>query len=249
MVGKQDRWESGQNTSPRPYNIGVLKKACGLDRMPQKWALRGGGKGRRRSDKSCVHRTERKERAMIGKNMAWGCFACLLILSASALPPSAAETAEDSKAASDPAAAVKTITAQEFTFQHRIDGDNLVASVSCPTAGWVAVGFNPTTFMSGARLIMGCVKDGQPVIEQDYGTGWFSHREVSSLGGKNSIVAADCKSENGVVTLSFTTPLESGGAKDTAIVLGKPTRLIFATGKGTDFKEKHVSNAKTKVVF
>ena len=141
------------------------------------------------------------------------------------------------------------VKSDKFTFSYKVDGNYLVAQVSYPTTGWVAVGFHPQKFMKGANLILGTRINNRAVLSDDYGTEWFSHKPDTSIGGKYNITHGDCTIVNGLMTVSFTIPLNSGDDKDGIIERGKPTKIIFASGKKNDLKTKHNVISKTTILF
>lgn len=141
------------------------------------------------------------------------------------------------------------VKSDSFVFSYRISEKNLVAKVSYPTTGWVAIGFNPGKVMKGANIIMGTRINNVAVLSDEYGTGWFSHKPDTTIGGKNNISSGDCVIDNGVMTILFTIPLNSGDDKDGSIERGKPTKIMFAAGKKNDLKSKHTVVSKTTVTF
>lgn len=142
-----------------------------------------------------------------------------------------------------------TVTAKKFSFSYRTDEGNLVAKVSCPTKGWVAVGFNPSKKMKGANFIIGCYDNGKQIVADHFGISAVRHKADTLLGGKNDIVESSCTEKNDITTLSFTIPLDSGDEKDCKLIPGEKTKVIFAAGKKDNFKSKHFTIAKTTVVF
>jgi hypothetical protein len=155
----------------------------------------------------------------------------------------------DSLAAKSQDTTLKTVTAGKYTMTYQVDGKNLVATVSCQTKGWVAVGFGPKNVMQDANFIIGTVINGKAVVTDEFGDGMFSHRPDTALGGKNDIIAGDCKQANGVTTLSFTIPLDSGDPKDVALVPGQKVKVIFSTGETNDTGKKHKTTAKTVITL
>jgi hypothetical protein len=145
--------------------------------------------------------------------------------------------------------AEKTIQVKDFTFVYKVDGPNLVASVSCPTSGWVAVGFNPSKIMKDANLIMGYADPEGPVIVDQFGSDTYKHQPDTSIGGRNDIIDANCVEENGMTTLSFTIPLSSGDSKDVVLQKNSKTKVIFAAGKEKDLKKKHYKTARTEIIL
>ncbi|MDD5672914.1 MAG: DOMON domain-containing protein [Chitinivibrionales bacterium] len=155
--------------------------------------------------------------------------------------------------APSPAAAatndMKTIMVKGFTFSYKVENQNLVARVSCATAGWIGVGFNPKFFMKGANLIIGYADGANGVLRDDYANGMFKHDADTALGGKNDIIAGSCIESNGVATLSFTIPLNSGDSKDVVLEPGKKVKLVFATCKEKNLKTKHNKKVETEIVL
>jgi hypothetical protein len=142
-----------------------------------------------------------------------------------------------------------TVKEGKFVFSYKIDGPDLVAEVSYPGAGWVAVGFNPTSMMKGANFIIGALVDGKSVVSDEFGDTKYSHKPDTALGGKNSIIKSKCWVDKGVLTVSFTIPLNSGDDKDVVLEKGKKVKLIFAEGKKPDFRSIHSVIGKTTIML
>jgi hypothetical protein len=145
--------------------------------------------------------------------------------------------------------AMKTVTSGKFIFSYKVDGQKLVAKLTCPSTGWVAVGFNPKSVMKGAGFIIGAVVDGKPVISEEFGTGMFEHKPIAGLGGKNVLVAGDCTLENETATLSFTMPLSTKDGMHPDLAAGKKVRLIFATGGSGDMTKKHKTKGSKTITL
>jgi hypothetical protein len=148
-----------------------------------------------------------------------------------------------------PAAAPKTVTAGKFTMTYTIEGTNLVASVTAPVTGWIAVGFNPSKMMKDANINIGYADGATSVVQDQFGSGMFSHKPDSALGGKNDLTSASCIEKDGTTTLSFTIPLDSGDKNDTKLVPGQKVKLIFAASTKDDISKKHSITGKTETTL
>jgi hypothetical protein len=141
------------------------------------------------------------------------------------------------------------VKANKFLFSYKVDGENFVARVTYPTAGWVAVGFNPTKMMKGANFIIGSVVNGKTVISDEFGDSEDSHAPDTVHGGKYNVVNGSVTTDKGTTTMSFTIPLKSGDDKDAVLEKGKPIKLIFAAGKKPDQGTQHNALAKATITL
>jgi hypothetical protein len=149
------------------------------------------------------------------------------------------DTASAGNPAIQPAGGFSETKSGKFAFAYKVDGNSLVARISYPTSGWVAVGFNPVKAMKGANFIIGCVADGKPVVSDEFGLTESSHARDSAYGGKDDIVNGSVITDNGTTTMSFSIPLNSGDSRDVVLEKGKQVKVIFAAGKKPDIATEH----------
>jgi hypothetical protein len=122
----------------------------------------------------------------------------------------------------------------------RIDGDLIHVKLSAKTTGWVAIGFEPEKAMQGANIIIGAVKNGKVRIEDHYGDRKRGHSKDEKLGGENHVLNPQGMEEDGVTSISFSLPLDTGDKWDKAIDPSKAGRIMLAYGRGRDsFKAGH----------
>lgn len=121
-----------------------------------------------------------------------------------------------------------------------VDGDQLGVKMSAPTTGWVAVGFNPSSKMKDADIIIGYVKKGTVTVKDEFGTAATQHKSDSSVGGTENVTVIGGTEEAGVTSIEFSIPLKSGDAKDSALDPNGDTVVIVAYGPERDsFRTKH----------
>jgi hypothetical protein len=140
-----------------------------------------------------------------------------------------------------------SVAVKDFVFEYRIDGGNLVGKLTYPTTGWVAVGFKPTKKMQGANIIIGSADGKESTVADHFGTGPVSHKPDDQIGGSNNLIEASCSESDGVTTMWFTIPLDSGDEKDVKLVKGETIKVIFAAGKKDGFGLKHVKTAGKEI--
>jgi hypothetical protein len=133
-----------------------------------------------------------------------------------------------------------TLEVKNMQFDWTIEGDQIHVRLSAKTTGWVGIGFDPEKAMSGANIIIGAVKDGKFKVEDHYGDRKRGHSNDEKLGGKNDLINPAGKEEDGVTTISFTLPLDTGDKYDKPIDPKAMTKVMLAYGAGKDsFKTRH----------
>lgn len=139
----------------------------------------------------------------------------------------------------------QTYTVDGYTFEWLVEDSlsSLRIKVTAPTTGWVAVGFDPTSFMNEANLIIGYVDGETTAMRDDYGTGAVTHDSDTSLGGTDDVeIILGMESEaNELTVLEFRIPLNSGDQYDKALVEGNTYQVIFAYGysHADDYTTQH----------
>lgn len=136
-----------------------------------------------------------------------------------------------------------TIEGYSFTWQQDPEStDSLLITVTAPTTGWIAVGFEPSSFMEGANLIIGYVQSNSPSIRDDYGTGQVTHDSDLNLGGSSDVRIISGSQSAGETSLTFKIPYDSGDLYDKTLVEGNDYTFIFAYGAddADDFTSTHV---------
>ena len=160
-----------------------------------------------------------------------------------------ADAPKDSTPGNPGPASLKTVTAGKFVLSYKIDSSKLVAMVSYPDSGWVAVGFGAKSVMKNAHIIMGDIINGKPVVIESYGTGMFSHKPLNEIKGTATLIAGDCVYAHKETTLSFTIPLDNKGNKFAPLAPGQQIKVIFAHAQGADLTKKHSDKTSAKITL
>ncbi|MBI4833327.1 MAG: DOMON domain-containing protein [Planctomycetes bacterium] len=134
-------------------------------------------------------------------------------------------------------AAVGQVTAAGVTMKWSVVGTDLSVTLSAQTAGWVAVGFNPTNRHQGANIIIGYVSGGVAFIEDNFGNGPTTH----VTDGIQNVTEKTGTEAGGITEISFKIPLNSGDAQDQPLVVGTNCTIILAYGPADNFTTQHTS--------
>lgn len=129
---------------------------------------------------------------------------------------------------------------KDMSFAWTVEGENLAVKLVAETEGWVGIGFNPVEKMAGANFILGYVKKGEAKIVDEFGHDDNKHKSDTKLGGASDVTLVGGTEVDGVTTIEFTIPLESGDKNDTKIDVKGETTVLLGYGAGRDsFRSKH----------
>lgn len=121
------------------------------------------------------------------------------------------------------------------------DDKNAYISIKAKTSGWVAVGFNPTSRMENADMIIGSVQDGNVTVIDQFSTGIYGpHSPDIELGGTDDIIEFGGREEGGFTIIEFSRPLDTGDQYDNVLARGK-VEIIWSYGANDDIERQHIT--------
>ncbi len=200
---------------------------------------------------------------MVLASTAAGCQASSQPESKSTLPPSLPAPAVSTQPEGQPAVTENVTWAADGVFkpgeysQSKSFGDfelswstddlYLYMGMKAKTAGWVAVGFDPSSQMKDADIVQGFIKDGVLSIADQYSTGQFGpHPADTQQGGTDDILAAAGGSDGGFTTIEFKRRLDTGDKFDKQLGKGAH-KIIWAYGSDLQFTLKHTARGSGEI--
>ncbi len=109
------------------------------------------------------------------------------------------------------------------------DGTRLYMGLWGQTTGFVAIGFEPTSAMKDADMVLGYISGGQAVVLDQFATGTFGpHPSDTGLGGTYDILASGGSESGGVTVIEFSRNLNTGDRFDKVLVPGTTVRIIWS---------------------
>ena len=137
-----------------------------------------------------------------------------------------------------------TDEASKLTLRWSIVGDRLLAAVSTPDTGWVAVAFGGAgPLMYGADIAIGWVDAHGAHVEDHYANTPTSHVADTTIGGHSDILASAGAQTAEGTTIEFERPLAAHDSTDQAIVAGQ-TKVMIASADADDPMAYHISGHK-----
>jgi len=126
----------------------------------------------------------------------------------------------------------QSVTVADVTLEYRVmqDDVNLECKLTGETTGWMAVGFNPTSVMRNANIIITYVTTTETQIRDDWGTSNTSHASDVSMGGSSDVTLISGSEAAGMSMVHFSIPLDSEDQYDQALMIGETYPIILARG-------------------
>ncbi len=142
------------------------------------------------------------------------------------------------------------IKAKKMKLFWTLEKDQIHIKIAAKTTSWVSIGFDPEEAMKGANIIIGAVKNGAVKVEDHYGNRKRGHANDKKLGGENHVLNPSGTEIDGITTITFTLPLDTGDEYDKPISTTGTNQVILAYGKGKDsFKTFHPFKAVYEINF
>jgi len=119
-----------------------------------------------------------------------------------------------------------------FSWTHR--QGRLFGTLSAPTHGWLAVGFNDEPTLRGTRFLIGVVQEASVRAELHIADP-PSHRSIETLGGESDIRDLDGQRKGGQSILSFSLPHRSSDRFAVDLTSGSSIHLMLAWSHEPEF--------------
>ncbi|WOF16743.1 hypothetical protein F1737_08590 [Methanoplanus sp. FWC-SCC4] len=134
----------------------------------------------------------------------------------------------------------KTLSEGLFDLYWTASGDTFYAGITGKSTGWVAIGFEPSSNMKDADIILGGVKSDGAYIYDMYSTGNFGpHPPDTELQGINNINNYEGTEKSGETTIEFSRKLNTGDPFDKVIKPGSGQKIIWALADSDEPSFKH----------
>ncbi len=167
-----------------------------------------------------------------------------------ATPPETGEEAGATPVAPSAWAADGTITEGEYESSQEVgpgytvhwnnDAERLTMALQAEAEGWVSVGFEPTSGMNEADIVLGWVEGTQVTVQDQFSIGPTGpHPPDAELGGTNDLLEVGGSEQDGTTVIEFSRRLDTGDAYDKALSPGQTVDIIWALSSVDDPNPQH----------
>ncbi|MFY0601052.1 MAG: hypothetical protein JXR03_15355 [Cyclobacteriaceae bacterium] len=119
--------------------------------------------------------------------------------------------------------------------------------IEAPTKGWVAIGFNQSSKLSGTYLIMGAVKGSKVIIKEHYVFEPGDYRSFDEIGIESNLKNIDGIQSSSKTTIRFSLPNDLMTRYTQLLSKDATFNILMAYSSSDDFT--HHSMMRTNVNF
>ena len=107
--------------------------------------------------------------------------------------------------------------------------DMIYFGLETTSSGWAGIGFEPTTRMKDADIVLGGTENGVPYLFDMFSTGPTGpHPPDTELGGTYDIAEYDAKEQAEGTVVEFSRKTDTGDSYDKVLTPGSEITIIWA---------------------
>lgn len=116
-----------------------------------------------------------------------------------------------------------------FIFHWQFANEMMYFGLETTSQGWAAIGFEPTTRMKDADILLGGTENGVPYIYDMFSTGPTGpHPPDTDLGGTSDIIEYGAQEQAGGTVVEFSRRKDTGDSYDKVLTPGAEITIIWA---------------------
>lgn len=142
---------------------------------------------------------------------------------------------------------MKEITKNNMTVKWEIEQGLIHFEMEAPTDGWVAVGFNENSSLTGAYLLMGRVKDREPEVVEHYTSKPGSYKPIVQYGIASQISNISGTEKGNFTRLKFSIPTKAASKYHKELLIDSKWTLLMAYSLDDDFQHHSIMRTSTDI--
>ena len=142
---------------------------------------------------------------------------------------------------------MKTIEKNGMKITWTYEGERIHFTISAPTQGWVTIGFNQSTHIKGAYLLMGRVVDNVAEVVEHYTLQPGKYVPIETLGAMPSVDHAKGNQTGKRTEISFSLPIIPGSQYQKSLKAGNEYIMIMAYSQEDDFQHHSIMRTSVEI--
>jgi len=140
-----------------------------------------------------------------------------------------------------------TIRKNGVTVSWKFSGDRVYFEMSAPTDGWVTIGFNTTSSIKNAYLLMGNVVNEKPSVIEHFTINSGNYSPVKDMGVEESVSSVEGYESEENTVIKFSLPVKATNIYARNLDKGKEYVMILAYSQSDDFQHHSIMRTSAKI--
>lgn len=144
---------------------------------------------------------------------------------------------------------MKQIIRNNMTVKWKIEAEVIHFEMEAPTDGWVAIGFNQTSSLTGTYLLMGRVKNGVAEVVEHYTAKPGSYQPIIQYGVPSQTTHISGTEAEKMTRLKFVIPMAAASKYHKNLLPGTPWTLLMAYSLDDDFQHHSIMRTSLDITL
>jgi hypothetical protein len=129
----------------------------------------------------------------------------------------------------------------------QFEKDLIHFQMSAPTTGWVTIGFNESSTIKNAYLLMGRVLNGKTEVVEHFTLSPGKYKPITELGGKTMVNHISGQERAGTSTIKFSLPMGMLSKYQKQLIKDRKYHMIMAFSREDDFQHHSIMRTSVEV--
>lgn len=146
-----------------------------------------------------------------------------------------------------PKKSVKEVHKNNMVVKWKIEKEQIHFEVEAPTNGWVTIGFNETSSLTGTYLLMGRIRNGKAEVVEHYTENLGRYRPIADYGVPNQTIGISGNEKGNTTRLKFSIPIKKVSKYHKQLLLDTKWNLLMAYSLDDDFQHHSVMRTSLEI--
>jgi len=142
-----------------------------------------------------------------------------------------------------------SVSKNEMTVNWSYKSDKIHFELNAPTEGWLAIGFNQKSTLTGNYLLMGRVTNSGPQITEHYTISPGNYQPIKSLGGVELVSDTAGNEILGKTSVKFSIPFAKEDQFRKDLRKGQKYFMIMAFSRVDDFQHHSIMRTMVEITL
>ncbi|MDW3209100.1 MAG: DOMON domain-containing protein [Reichenbachiella sp.] len=148
-----------------------------------------------------------------------------------------------------PQDSMKEVRKNNMTVSWKMEKEYIQVEMEAPTNGWVAIGFNKTTSLTGTYLLMGRIRKGKAEVVEHYTEKPGNYKPIADLGVPNQVISISGHEKGNLTKLKFSIPISKSSKYHKQLSTETKWTLLLAYSVDDDFQHHSIMRTSMEIIL